>query len=114
MRHLDPNVPNLDAPALERALESGKTLLVVYYADWCGFSRAFFPTFEDRAHELPVPAAAVNLSSPKDPLWKAHDVTHVPTIVLYQEGEEARRVDGHPGRGLKREDLDRLTQHIST
>lgn len=113
MRNLDPNVPDLDAPALERALDEGKTLLVVYYADWCGFSRAFVPTFEDRADELPIPAIAVNISSPKNPLWKDHKVTHVPTIVLYEDGEETHRVDGRSGRGLKREDLDRLTQHIS-
>lgn len=114
MQRPTPDVPDLDAQELQEALDEGRSLLVVYYADWCGFSRAFLPTFEDRADELPVPVAAANISSPQDPRWAKHAIRTVPSMVLYEDGQETERVDGHPGRGLKSEDIDRLTQHAST
>ncbi len=110
---LDPDVPILDEDALEDALERGEDMIVVYYADWCGYSRAFMPTFEDRAHDLPLPAAAANISDHEDPRWSTYGIERVPTLVAYQEGHEAARVGGRPGEGLKSEDLDRLLDQLA-
>lgn len=112
MSSTDPDVPVLDADALDEALSRGESMIVVFYADWCGFSRAFLPIFEERAPELELPPAAANISSESDPRWSTHDVQTVPTLVAFEDGEEVARVDGRPGQGLDESDLDRLLEEL--
>lgn len=109
---IDPDVPQLDEDALQGLLDRGEDAIVMFYADWCGYSRAFTPTFEDRADDLPLPAAAANISSEQDPRWSTRKINTVPTLVAYEDGEEVARVDGRPGVGLKAEDLDRLVEKL--
>lgn len=112
MSSIDPDVPVLDEDALEAALSRGESMIVAFYADWCGFSRAFMPIFVERAPELDPPAAAANISAESDPRWKTHDVQTVPTLVAFEDGEEVARVDGRPGQGLDEADIDRLLEEL--
>lgn len=110
---IDPDVPRLDEEALQALLDRGDDAIVMFYADWCGFCRAFTPTFEDRADDLPLPAAAANITKESDPRWAEHEIDAVPTLVAFKDGEEVARVGGRPGAGLKGEDLDRLVEKLS-
>jgi len=113
MSGIDPDVPVLDEAALDDALDRDESLIVAFYADWCGFSRAFLPTYAERADELPLPAAAANVSDEASPLWTRFDVDAVPTLVAFRDGEEVARADARPGQGLDGDDLDRLTEELA-
>lgn len=112
MTSTDPDVPVLDETALAERIDSGESLIVLFYADWCGFSRAFMPSYEDRANELPFTATAADISDYSDPRWETYDVEAVPTLVAFADGEEVARIDARPGRGLKSEHLDQLAESV--
>ena len=75
-------------------------VVMLYYADWCPFSRAFLPTFEAAEPEASVPMARANLHHAADPRWDAMRVHLVPTVSYYEHGEELERVEAKRGRGL--------------
>ncbi len=112
MTSIDPNVPVLDETALAEAIDAGEELIVVFYADWCGFCRAFLPTYEDRAEALPYTAVAANISEQTDPRWETYDVDTVPTLVAFADGEEVARIGAQPGRGLEGKHLDEMIDAV--
>lgn len=112
IRSIDPDVPVLDEDALDDAIDSETGVVVCFYADWCGFCRAFMPTFEETADALPFDAVAANISDYGDPRWSRFDIDTVPTLVAFRDGRVISRVDGPPGRGLKAEDVERLATEL--
>lgn len=112
MRSIDLALPVLDEDALDEAIASPEGIVVCFYADWCGFCRAFMPTFEEKAPALPVDAAAANISDYGDRRWTRFDIDAVPTLIAFRDGEIIARVDGPQGRGLRAEDVDRLIETL--
>lgn len=110
---IDPGVPVLAADELTDRIDEADPVAVFFYADWCGFCRAFAGSFTDRVDELGVDAVAANLSDRSDPRWSTYDVDIVPTLVAFADGEELARVDGRPGQGLEPEDVDRLAADMT-
>lgn len=108
----EPDVPVLDQQTLDDAVEDDDGVIVLFYADWCGFCRTFLPTYEDAADELPMPVAAANISDYSDPRWSRYDVDAVPTVVAFEDGEEIVRADARPGRGLSADDLARIASKV--
>lgn len=112
MPGIDPDVPVIEEGILQERIGAGDDLVVCFYADWCGFCRAFMPTYEDAAGELPLEAVAANISDYQDPRWSRFDVDQVPTLIAFRGGEEVARVDGRAGRGLSRDAIERLAEEI--
>lgn len=112
MRSVDPDIPVLDEDTLDDRVEEDEGVIVLFYADWCGFCRAFIPTFEDEADDLPMDAVAADVSDYEDPRWEAYDVDTVPTVIAFQEGQPIARADAQAGRGLRAEDLDQLAERV--
>ena len=67
---------------------------VMFAADWCGFSRRFYPHFR-RLQEGWV----VDISDEDDPLWDTLDIHVVPTALLFVDGVPSRRWAGILGPG---------------
>lgn len=88
------------ADGFQAELGARDRVAVLYYADWCPFSRAFLPRFEAAEPEASVPMARANLRDPTDPRWEEARVTVVPTVAYYEHGEELARVEARRGRGL--------------
>lgn len=63
--------------------------LVMFAADWCGYCTRFLPHFKKFQD-----AWVVDITDEDDPLWEIHDVHVVPTVVLFENGREARRWAG--------------------
>lgn len=109
---IDPGVAILDEQALDERIESSQPVIVFFYADWCGFCRAFSEPFRETIRDAEVEAVAANISAESDPRWKRFDISVVPTLVAFRDGEEIARAGGRPGMGLDIEDLEQLLAEI--
>lgn len=113
MRGLDPEVPVLDQDELEEAVESGDQVVVLFYADWCGFCARFMGPFREKHDELPGKVVAANISSNSDPRWDRFRVQAVPTLIAFQGGQPVARADARPGRGLGPEHIDEIADALA-
>lgn len=83
-------------------------VLVDFYADWCGPCRMLTPIVEELAKEMSgkVTIAKVDTDQSVD-VAARHEVTSIPTLILFKDGQVIKRIVG-----LK--DLDALRQMINT
>ena len=88
------------AEGFAEELAARDRVVVLYYADWCPFSRVLLKAFEEAEPEASVPMARANLRHAADPRWRDARVRVVPTVAYYEHGEELERVEARHGRGL--------------
>jgi len=69
------------------------TVLVDFYADWCGPCKALEPTVESIAADTDAVVAKVDIDA-HQALAAQSNVRGVPTLVLYSDGEPVERLVG--------------------
>lgn len=75
-------------------MKSEKTVLVDFYADWCGPCRMVSPIVDQIAEEHPeYKVVKVNVDEEGE-LAEAFDVMSIPTLVVIKDGEVANQVTG--------------------
>lgn len=78
----------------EEVLKSDKTVLIDFYADWCGPCKMISPIIEAVAKENQnIKVVKVNVDDAQDIAIK-YDVMSIPTLVVVKNGEETKRVVG--------------------
>ena len=82
----------LHAAMLALALSGGDTVLLDFYADWCGPCRQMDPVVE-RLQAAGYPVRKVNLDQERQ-LAARFQVTSVPCFVLLVDGHEVKRLVG--------------------
>lgn len=99
MQHFDDN--NFDS-----GISKGVTL-VDFYADWCGPCRMITPILEELSSEYQGRAtvAKVNVDNAQNVSSK-FNVTSIPTVILFMNGEEVKRVIGVRGKDTYKMMLD--------
>lgn len=80
--------------------------VVAFVAEWCPFCRSFFPEFAARAAGSGVPFAYADISDEEDPRWERFGIEVVPTVLGFEEGRIAWRVDGIFHQGMPWGQLD--------
>jgi thioredoxin 1 len=78
---------------LESVLGSHETVLVDFYADWCGPCQMMAPAVEQLAADDGVTVAKVDVDA-NESLAAAWGVQGMPTLVVVSDGEETNRVVG--------------------
>jgi thiol-disulfide isomerase/thioredoxin len=94
-----------DEEELEAAVRSRDKLMVLFYASWCPFSQAFLPTFREHA-AAGDPCYARIIVDTRDPLVAKYDIAVFPTVLFFEKGNLAGRLDGIYHRGLSRDQLE--------
>lgn len=75
-------------------LESDKTVLVDFWAAWCGPCRMVSPIVDEIADENPeIKVAKVDVDANPE-LAVAYKIMTIPTLVVFKNGEITERVSG--------------------
>ena len=78
------------------AADPTKTVLVKFYADWCGPCRQFAPILAKFAADHPeITVAEMNIEDPENQMLTAKlEISAIPTILLFRNGKLAQRRSG--------------------
>ena len=69
--------------------------LVDFFADWCGPCRMMEPIIEELASELSGTAKIGKLDiEASQKTTSVYNVTSIPTMILFKDGEEVKRIVG--------------------
>ena len=78
----------------EEVLNSDKTVLIDFYADWCGPCKAYSPIVESVAAENEdIKVVKINVDNSQDIAIK-YQVMSIPTTVVIKNGQEINRAVG--------------------
>jgi thiol-disulfide isomerase/thioredoxin len=95
------------------ALLDPRSVLTLFYADWCPFCRSFLTIFESAMVKSAEPLGAlVNISDENNPLWETFKVDIVPTLVGFRDGLVKVRKDGVASIGLGMPELEDALQKM--
>ena len=81
--------------SFEAELNSGKLMMVDFWASWCGPCRMIAPVVEDSAKQYEGKAmiAKVNVDEEQE-LAIRNGVMSIPTVIFYKDGKEIARKVG--------------------
>ena len=74
-------------------MQEGKTMLVDFWAPWCGYCRRIGPTYDKIAEEYGDRLVVAKVNIDEEPqLTEAQGVEVIPTLILYKDGKAVSRV----------------------
>lgn len=74
-------------------MQEGKTILVDYWAPWCGYCRRIGPAYDKIAEEYGDRLVVAKVNIDEEPqLTEAQGVEVIPTLILYKGGKAVNRV----------------------
>jgi len=74
-------------------IEGKQTVLVDFFATWCGPCKMLAPILEDVSKVADIQICKVDIDENFD-LAKSYGIMSVPTIILFKDGVEAKRAIG--------------------
>ena len=82
---------NFDA----EVLHSGKTVLLDFYADWCGPCKMLAPILAEVAAERPdITVGKINVDEEME-LAMEFGIVSIPTLIVMQNGEPVKKIVGY-------------------
>lgn len=83
----------------EEVLQSGKTVLVDFYADWCGPCKMMAPLVEKLAEELADIAVVGKLNiDENEEIAMKYKVMTIPTLMVFKNGQPVNKLIGLQSR----------------
>lgn len=84
---------NITSKQFEAFAAEGKTVLVDYWAPWCGYCRRIGPAYEKIAQEYEGDVLITKVNIDEEPLLaQKEQIEVIPTLVLYKGGKALRSI----------------------
>lgn len=100
------SVLKVKSQEFEQVIEKG-TVLVDFYADWCGPCKMLAPIVEEIAAErADLTVAKVNVDEDSELAIK-FGVVSIPTLIVFKDGREATRIVGYRPKEAILAEIDR-------
>ncbi len=81
-------VKAVDTAAFRAALAEGKTLVVDFWAEWCGPCRMLAPVMEQVSEELEGRAEFVKVDVDDNPeLAREYSIMSIPCVMVFKDGK---------------------------
>jgi thioredoxin 1 len=81
-------------------------VLVDFWAEWCGPCKMIAPTLQEIATEQRGKLAIAKLNVDDNPdTARRFDVMSIPTLLVFKDGEQVKRIVGAKGKGALLQDL---------
>jgi thioredoxin 1 len=83
----------------EEVLEAKEPFLVDFYADWCGPCQLASPVLDKLAkqYQRKIKVGKVDIDQ-NQALAQKYNVLSIPTVLIFKNGQEAKRMVGFPGK----------------
>ncbi|MGM0608242.1 MAG: thioredoxin [Candidatus Muiribacteriota bacterium] len=99
----------LNENEFNQKLESGEAMLVDFFADWCGPCKMLTPVIEELAQEFEGKKGVYKVNVDSTPeLAKKYDVSGIPTILFFKDGEIKNSIVGFSDKNQLTEELNKL------
>ncbi len=101
------HLPAVDGQSFDTVvLQSSVPVLVDFWAEWCAPCRKLHPTLEALAEELgdKLKIVTVDVQAIQD-LPMRYGVMNIPTLILFKDGQEVKRIIGNRSKKRLLKDL---------
>jgi thioredoxin 1 len=95
-----------DATFDEEIAGATEPLVVDFWAEWCGPCKMIAPVLEEIAAEHPGKVRIAKINIDEHPgAARRFDVMSIPTLIVFQDGQPAKRLVGAKPKGALLEEL---------
>jgi thioredoxin 1 len=101
------SITTLSESTFEETIGSASgPVLVDFWAEWCGPCKAIAPILDEIANEQGDKLTIAKLNVDDSPgVAQRYEVMSIPTLILFNEGQPAKRVVGAKGKSQLLEEL---------
>jgi thioredoxin 1 len=101
------SITQLSAATFDETVGSASEPVVVdFWAEWCGPCKMIAPILDEIAdeHQGKIQVAKLNVDEAPD-IARRFEVMSIPTLLVFRDGEVAKRLVGAKGKGQLLDDL---------